>query len=155
MNILLQKTDSKTGATPQGSASLKGAQFTVRYYDTTDAWSISTDYATRVSAAKRTWVYETDEEGLIALDTQSPISGDAMYTDSYGTPALPLGTYVIEETKAPTGYLLPNYQKRTFIEVVTPNDNSSDESTGTYFKNGQSYNPDDLNWPAWKIDGEK
>ena len=156
VNILLQKTDSKTGATPQGSASLKGAQFTVRYYDTTDAWSISTDYATRVSAAKRTWVYETDENGKIWLQKQDPISGDEVFKSQDGNRRVfPLGTYVIEETKAPTGYLLPNYQKRTFIEVVTPNDNSSDESTGTYFTNGQSYHPDDLNWPAWKIDGEK
>ena len=44
VNILLQKVDADTGEpVPQGGGQLKGAKFTVRYYDTQDAWSLSKD----------------------------------------------------------------------------------------------------------------
>ena len=164
MNILLQKVDADTGKpVPQGEGKLKGAQFTVRYYDTTDAWSISTDYATRVRAAKKTWVYETQEDGKIKLQVDSPISGDAVFTatDDFGNivTTLPIGTYVIEETKAPAGFLLPNCQKRTFIEVVSPKANSDQENPDTYHT--ECYTPiktdkyEGLGWNAWKINGEE
>ena len=81
---------------------------------------------------------------------------------------LPVGTYIIEETKAPTGYLLPSCQGRTFIEVVYPLENSNTEEIDTYHKevfkpiktesgtleDGTSYTYTGLNWPTWKIDGE-
>ena len=174
VNILLQKVDKNTGKpVPQGEGKLKGAQFTVRYYDTTDAWSLSSDYATRCAAAVRTWVYETQEDGTISCQNDSPIAGDAVFTDTdeFGNTVttLPVGTYVIEETKAPTGYLLPNCQKRTFIEVINPKENSSATNPETYHTetykpistetgkkaDGSTYTYTGLNWSEWKIDGEK
>ena len=142
-----------------GGARLDKSQFTVRYYDTTDAWSLSSDYATRCAAATRTWVFETNEKGEVYLSEGAFIkecSPDDLYykTDDFGNKVvtLPCGTYVIEETKAPTGYLLPNYQNRTFIEVVRPTENSKSEYPESYGK--EVYQPHDLNWSAWKIEGE-
>ena len=173
VNVLVQKVDAETGQPyPLGGATLEKSQFTVRYYDTTDAWSLSSDYATRCAAATRTWVYETDENGLIRLDRQTPVSGDNVFstTDDFGNTVttLPVGTYVIEETKAPTGYLLPSSQGRTFIEVVRPKENSEQENPETYHSevykpiktesgtlaDGTQYTYTGLNWPSWKIDGE-
>ena len=112
---------------------MQGAQFTVRYYDTTDPKSLSKDYATRTAAAKKTWVYETNEYGVISVNNQTPISGDEVYKDGNGDTTLPVGTYIVEETLAPTGYLLPTCQDRTFIGVVT--------GTGTYGIAGNVYKP--------------
>ena len=117
----------------------------------------------------RTWVYETQEDGAISLGRDYPISGDPVFTMADGkTPSLPIGTYIIEETKEPTGYLLPSCQGRTFIEVVCPLENSDSEGIDTYHKevykpistesgtlaDGTSYTYTGLNWPKWKIDGE-
>lgn len=111
---------------------LRKWRFTVRYFDTTDAQSLAKDYTTRSSAAKKTWVYETQEDGRISLQVDKPISGDEVYKDANNDPTLPCGTYVIEETLAPTGYLLPDYENRTFIEVVAPQSNNVNESVDTY-----------------------
>ena len=169
VNVLVQKVDAETGQPyPLGGARLDKSQFTVRYYDTTDAWSLSSDYATRCAAAVRTWVYETDEKGIIRIDRQDPISGDDVYRDFNGDPTFPVGTYIIEETKAPTGYLLPSCQGRTFIEVITAEESPEGEHIDTYqtevYKpiytetgtstNGTQYTYTGLNWPTWKIDGE-
>ena len=86
---------------PQGSATLKGAEFTVSYYD---GQYSSVEEAKASGSATRTWVYATDANGYIRLRTDTPISGDAVYTDSYGNKTFPLGTYLIQETKAPDGY---------------------------------------------------
>ena len=156
VNILLQKVDADTGEpVPQGGGQLKGAKFTVRYYDTQDAWSLSKDYATRVKAATRTWVYETDEKGRITLAEQTPLQGsDPIYTNSKGEPTCPIGTYVIEETESPTGYNLPVCQGRTFIEVVKPGNTEDGESIFTYHH--ETYKPittegdyKGLGWREW------
>ena len=173
VNVLVRKVDAETGQPyPLGGATLEKSQFTVRYYDTTDAWSLSSDYATRCAAAKRTWVYETDEWGSIDCQKQRPVSGDEIYTttDDFGNTkiTLPVGTYVIEETKPPTGYLLPSCQGRTFIEVITAEEGSDKAEIDKYhtevykpistesgtLANGTPYTYTGLNWSSWKIDGE-
>ena len=135
VNILLQKVDADTGEpVPQGGGQLKGAKFTVRYYDTTEATSLSKDNTQRVKAATRTWVYETDENGLIRPMQQDPISGDETYKMADGkTNCFPIGTYVIEETEPPTGYNKPDCQGRTFIEVVKPGNTDDGETIDTYY----------------------
>ena len=176
VNILLQKVDADTGEpVPQGGGQLKGAKFTVRYYDTTDATSLNKDYTQRVKDATRTWVFQTDEHGEIYLSDNYLIKGksDDLYyrTDDFGkkTAVFPIGTYVIEETSAPKGYNLPDCQGRTYIEVVKPGDTEDGESIDTYHhetykpistetgKNadGSSYTYTGLGWSEWKIDGEK
>ena len=106
VGILLGKYDGEKVYTgdknlPQGSATLKGAEFTVSYYD---GQYSSVEGAKASGSATRTWVYRTDEKGYIQLRTDTPISGDALYTNSRGTTVFPLGTYLIQETKAPDGY---------------------------------------------------
>lgn len=90
---------------PQGSASLAGAEFTVRYYD----GQYGTVEAAEASGAPtRTWVVKTNEQGEAILDEAFLVSGDDFYTNSNGAPTIPLGTVLIQETKAPEGYLLPD-----------------------------------------------
>ena len=104
--ITLTKNDAETKGMPQGDATLEGAEFTVKYYD---------GYYTKDNLpekATRTWVLKTVKRpnGLYVANfttTGSLIkdkSDELYYQD--GMPTLPLGTISIEETKAPTGYLL-------------------------------------------------
>ncbi len=123
IEILLRKTDRETGAqVPLGSASFEGAEFTVKYYDSD---------GTRKGASGeplRTWVFRTDAKGEVSLqDPASFVSGDELYTGSDGRYVLPVGTYMITETKAPEGYLLSDEE---MVVAVTPDGTA--ETIGTY-----------------------
>lgn len=123
--IVARKQDADTSsAEAQGGAGLAGAQFTLKYYkgNYTSAAALA-----GVSPA-RTWVVETDEDGFAMLHPDYKISGDDFYYNSAGTiVTLPLGTLTIQETKAPTGYLLNN---ELFIRQITAN--GTVESVNTY-----------------------
>ena len=90
----------------EGDASLKNATFRFDYYDG--------QYSTAAKAEEsgsptRSWFLMTDEHGRI--DGQSPkksgdYTSDAFYKDKDGKICYPLGTYVIQEKKASTGYLV-------------------------------------------------
>lgn len=117
---------------PQGSASFENAEFTVTYYD---GYYESPDQAGYSSASDagdytRQWVFKTDSDGWVDLSAASNhlVSGDDLYYDSGGIPTFPLGTYVIQETKAPVGY---NINEEVFITQVT--------SEGT-FESVETYN---------------
>lgn len=77
---------------------LDEAEFTLKYYVQTDKPS---------GAPKYTWVFKPlfDPEGkaLIRFDQEHYVGGDpiSQMTDSQGRLLLPLGTFTIEETKAP------------------------------------------------------
>ena len=104
--ITLTKNDAETKGMPQGDATLEGAEFTVKYYDGFFTKDNLPEKATR------TWILKTVKRpnGLYVANfttTGSLIkdkSDELYYQD--GMPTLPLGTISIEETKAPTGYLL-------------------------------------------------
>ena len=104
--ITLTKNDAETKGMPQGDATLEGAEFTIKYYDGFFTKDNLPEKATR------TWVLKTVKRpnGLYVANfttTGSLIkdkSDELYYQD--GMPTLPLGTISIEETKAPTGYLL-------------------------------------------------
>ncbi len=84
-----------------GASSFAGAEFTISFYPT-----LEDDYTK--CASLRTWVVKTDEHGIIDLRKGDvcKVSGDDLYRDSTGAITLPIGTYTIQETKAPLGYLL-------------------------------------------------
>ena len=106
VEIVAAKVDGETGeASPQGSATLGGAIFLVRYYDGSFR---TAEEAEASGAAERSWTVSTDEHGEARLDAGHLAEGDALYLDSSGNPTLPLGTVLIQEVAAPEGYLLPD-----------------------------------------------
>ncbi|MBQ9825925.1 MAG: VaFE repeat-containing surface-anchored protein [Firmicutes bacterium] len=97
VGILLKKADAETGQNvPQGSASLEGAEYTIKYYEA----------ETASGTPDRTWVFKTNANGFVRFEERSKVSGDELfYTDS-GLPSIPEGTITIQETKAPVGYVI-------------------------------------------------
>ncbi len=137
IDLVLQKVDAETTAsTPLGSASLKDAQFRVSYYDeyltvpriiknaaealeTETPESINRPHVFSVPSswqAKRSWIFQTDEQGTIHFSKDYLVEGDDFYYDHEGSIALPLGTVMIEEIKAPEGYLA---LEDPFVVVLT------------------------------------
>lgn len=108
VGMLVMKVDATTGeSSPQGSASLAGAEFTVRFYEGHYA---SAEEAEASGAPARTWVFATDANGFADYADAYKVAGPDLYHMSNGDPALPLGTAVIQETKAPAGYNLDDGQ---------------------------------------------
>ena len=88
-------------------ASLEGAEFTVKYYDRNGDSLADFDNL----APTRTWVIQTlrTDAGFYTarLDDEHKVGGDEFYYDDTGSfTVLPLGAIIIQETKAPVGYLL-------------------------------------------------
>ena len=76
-------------------------------------------------------MFETDEDGFCYYDPNWLISGDNLFKQKnqidYG---VPIGTLVIHEKKAPTGYLNNNSDKY-WVRSIT-SDSSQTESIRTY-----------------------
>ena len=91
----LIRSFAKTDGAGQPAVS---AEFTLRYY--------AGDYAAASLPAKadREWVFRTRADGTVDFRADKPASG-TLFTDAAGTVLYPIGTYTLEETKAPTGYL--------------------------------------------------
>ena len=87
---------------PQGSATLEGAEYTVNYY----AAYHDKDADFSKLTPTRSWTIKTNENGRAALTESLLVEGDEFYYSSGGSVTLPLGTVTVQETKAPTGYLL-------------------------------------------------
>lgn len=124
VRILLGKVDKETNKNkPQGSASLEGAEFTVKYYK----GLYDEDPATKGQSPERSWVLRTDEDGYCRLDKKFVVSGDKLYYASNGDTILPIGTITIQESKAPTGYFINN---EVFVRKITTS--GSVEGVNTY-----------------------
>ena len=124
--IDLFKIDMETGkSTPQGTASLEGAEFTWSYYDGYYNADNLPAKATRTWTTKT--VAEKDSDGTIRyvsrLADSYKVSGDSFYTQD-GKNVLPLGTLTVTETKAPNGYLLDG----AYMQA----DGNSEQIKGTY-----------------------
>lgn len=104
IDLVLQKLDKELEAsTPQGAASLAGAEFTVKFY----TQQSDTDPAADGAEPVRTWVLKTGSDGTLKFSEDAVVSGDDFYYTSDGsTICLPLGTVTVQETKAPAGYLV-------------------------------------------------
>lgn len=124
VSILLGKVDKDTTQNmPQGSASLEGAEFTIKYY----AIQSDKDPAETGKKPVRTWIMKTDENGKCRLDEKYKVSGDEFWKKPFGVATLPLGTITIQETKAPKGYLL---NEEIFVRQITSKGTA--ESVETY-----------------------
>lgn len=123
ISILLGKIDKETNKNkPQGSASLAGAEFTVKYYK----GLYDEDPAKSGQTPARSWVLKTNANGMTSLNDKLKVSGDAFYYASNGDPTLPVGTITIQETKAPTGYFINN---EVFVRKITISGDIEDVDT--------------------------
>ena len=110
--LVVRKRDADAGASsPQGDASLAGAQFTLSYYA---GHHSEEDLPEQVT---RQWVLSTGEDGVAALDETHLVSGDEFYVDDAGHPVIPLGTVVVTETAAPKGYRIPDEGVREVRQI--------------------------------------
>lgn len=122
VGVLLGKIDKETNQNkPQGSASLEGAEFTVKYYKTEPTGTQNP--AEQGKTPERTWVFRTDEDGFCYYDTKYLISGSELYLGATGLPQIPLGIITIQETKAPEGYIL---NPEIFVVPITSNNDGSE-----------------------------
>lgn len=126
VKISVKKQDAQTGnASPQGAATLEGTEFTLKFY--------ASDSVSGTPA--RTWVLKTDKNGITGLTQVTAnrqtyfVKGDPFYKNSSGDIVLPLGTLTIEETKAPSGYLLNSHDVHT---VHITSDNTAEEEVHSY-----------------------
>lgn len=123
VDILLGKVDKETNKNkPQGSASLAGAEFTVKYYK----GLYDSDPAKSGQIPARSWVLKTDKDGFAYLDSDYKVSGDDFYMFR-NIATIPVGTITIQETKAPTGYFINN---EVFVRKIEAN--GKDQYVSTY-----------------------
>lgn len=124
VGILLGKVDKETNKNkPQGSASLEGAEFTVKYYK----GLYDEDPATKGQTPARSWVLKTNSDGFAYLESKYKVSGDDFYYNGSNAPTIPVGTITIQETKAPVGYFIND---KVFVEKITSS--GSAENVHTY-----------------------
>ena len=104
LEFSIYKQDAETGLDVQGDASLKGAEFTVCYYDG------RYDSAEQLpEKADKKWILETDRNGICMLQEKYLAQGresDSLDTDDDGNVLLQTGTVTVQETTPPEGYTL-------------------------------------------------
>lgn len=87
------------------SLSLEGAEYTIKYYKQ----YFNKESETGGKTPFRTWIFKTKKmpNGKIGflLDEKYKIGGDKLFKDENGRALGLLGTYTIEETKAPKGFV--------------------------------------------------
>lgn len=118
VSVVLGKVDKETNQNkPQGSASLAGAEFTVKYYK----GLYDSDPAKSGQIPARSWVLKTNENGFCDLRASDKVSGDDFFYDSKKNTTLPVGTITIQESKAPVGYFINN---EVFVRKITSSGNA-------------------------------
>lgn len=118
MELLLKKVDEETlESSGRGHGTLKGGQFTVKYYDILE----EKDPAESGYEPVKTWVFQTDENGYIYFDQSSYfVKGDDLYQMVSGAVCIPIGTITIQETQSPEGYRINEtiYIKKISAELI-------------------------------------
>ncbi len=126
VRIKIQKADPVTGKLiPQGLGSFKGAEYTVKYYsvfpDDTGKRDVNNkiiykDPALNAVVPLKTWIYVTNNEGMIELSDKSyRAGGDELFFDKNNQVIFPMGTITIEETKASHGH---DVEKSKYVFLV-------------------------------------
>lgn len=113
--ILLSKVREE-----EHSISLEGALFQVTHYGVllenkdTNPENLESEQLEKIN--KKSWIFRTNENGFSYYEKEFLSSGDDLYYDSDGKPSLPIGTIIIQEIKAPEGYLKND---QIFIRQIT------------------------------------
>lgn len=98
VRIVLVKQNARSS---ERAKYLDEAEFTVRYYDTQENELTGLE-------AKNTWVfkaiYNADGEAEVIMDSEHYVAGDSLPLNDAGMFYLPLGTFTIQESKAPQTY---------------------------------------------------
>ena len=118
IRILVQKKDAVTGQT----TNMAGAEFTVKYY----SGYYYSESELNGKTPTRKWILKTDSDGCCRLADEYRAEsdfGEDFYLRSSGDVTLPLGTFTVQETKAPTGYKI---NPELFIRQI-----KVDEATGS------------------------
>lgn len=120
--------DSDEGSA-QGDSSLQGAQYTVEYHD-----GQYSSVASLKSSGDMTcqWVFSSDANGKINMCDESYLISGTFYKDAAGNIVFPLGTYLIYETKAPTGYVLSD--EEVLVRIMKDPDSSATVFQGNVIK---------------------
>lgn len=109
IRVLLTKTD-------KNEVRVEGAQFTIEYYNQ----QLQSVAATAGLQPVRSWVFETDEKGIIRFSNDYLVSGDELFIVD-GISVLLAGTYVVSETKVPSGYIkADDFMIRVSSDVTKP-----------------------------------
>ena len=114
--VRVKKVDADGNPVPQGTAdTLYDAWYEFSFY--AGDYSVVSKETASSKTPTRKWVLRTDDAGYVALRNGADsfiskkdgsvaykVSGDDFYLDDLGIIELPLGTLVIKEVKAPSGY---------------------------------------------------
>ncbi len=114
LTITLEKSNKdasgNTSATP---LSLAGAKFSITYYSgmyTTESAAEADAKAGKIQ--KRTWYITTKAytvgsvtKYLASIALEKPEGDDLFYGENTGQPIVPMGTVIVKEVQAPTGYI--------------------------------------------------
>lgn len=119
-----EKTYNGEANLPQGSATLAGAEFEVKFYG--GMYDTVEELEGQEAEALRSWTFKTNANGFAYFGADYLVSGDEFYRDSSGNVTLPLGTVTIQETKAPEGY---NLNDEIFIRQITSSGDAEDVRT--------------------------
>lgn len=126
VSVVLCKVDKETNKNkPQGSATLAGAEFTVKYYK----GLYDSDPAKSGQTPSRSWVLKTNKNGYADLSNDYKVYGDEFFYMSNVSPTLPVGTITIQESKAPVGYFINN---EVFVRKITSSGNGERVETYNY-----------------------
>ena len=136
VGILLGKVDKETNKNkPQGSASLEGAEFTVKYYK----GLYDEDPAKSGQTPARSWVLKTNDKGYCQLLDKYKVSGDDFYKNSSGYTTLPIGTST-PVSGAVFRHTLPNGS----TEDLETNGSGEITITGLASPDGYQLNPNEV-----------
>lgn len=94
--------------------SLEGAEYTVKYYK-----DFLNKEQVKATNPFRTWVFKSDKNGEVFIKAKYKVDGDELFKNDKGMPVGLLGTYTIEETKAPKG--LARTKGIISLQQVKPN----------------------------------
>lgn len=116
LGMLVQKLDTNTGEAygqdDNSGSELAGAEFTVNFYN---------NYYNEVPEnvkPTRSWVFATKENGIAYYKEEYLIANQPnLYANIDGRQCIPLGTFTVQETKAPQGYCLEEPNKIEIVQV--------------------------------------